>query len=72
MQVQCQGNIYFHEGFAKRKGANINERVIIISLVGLAAVFLLIQLIPYGHKHSSPPIVQEQLPFKLPLICQFS
>jgi len=35
------------------------KRIIIIVLVGLAALFLLIQLIPYGHQHTNLAVVQE-------------
>ena len=39
-------------------GANM-KRIITIIIVGLLAVFLLIQLVPFGHQHSNPPVVQE-------------
>ena len=35
------------------------KRILIIVLVVLVGVFLLIQLIPYGHQHTNPPVVQE-------------
>jgi len=35
------------------------KRIITIIIVGLLAVFLLIQLVPFGHQHSNPPVVQE-------------
>jgi|SRR3989337_2104103 len=35
------------------------KRTIIIIIVGLVALFLLIQLIPYGHQHTNPPVVAE-------------
>lgn len=35
------------------------KRTIIIIIICLAAVFLLIQLIPYGHQHTNPPVIQE-------------
>ena len=30
-----------------------------LGILGLIAVFVLIQLIPYGHDHANPPVVQE-------------
>lgn len=33
--------------------------IIIIIVVGLVALFLLIQLIPYGRQHTNPPVVAE-------------
>jgi mono/diheme cytochrome c family protein len=35
------------------------KKILIIILVSLVAAFLLIQLIPYGHQHTNPPVVQE-------------
>jgi hypothetical protein len=35
------------------------KRLITIIIVGLLALFLLIQLIPYGHQHTNPPVVEE-------------
>jgi hypothetical protein len=35
------------------------KRIIIFIVVGLLALFLLIQLIPYGHQHTNPTVVQE-------------
>lgn len=35
------------------------KKKILITLVSLLVVFLLIQLIPYGHQHTNPPVVQE-------------
>jgi mono/diheme cytochrome c family protein len=35
------------------------KRIIIIIVVGLLALFLLIQLIPFGHQHTNPAVVQE-------------
>ena len=35
------------------------KRIIIIVTLILAGAFLLIQLIPYGHQHDNPPVVQE-------------
>lgn len=35
------------------------KRIIIIIVVGLVALFLLIQLIPYGRQHTNPPVVAE-------------
>jgi hypothetical protein len=35
------------------------KRIIIIILAVLVGAFLLIQLIPYGHQHTNPPVVQE-------------
>jgi len=34
-------------------------KVLIIIVVFLAAVFVLIQLVPYGRNHTNPPVVQE-------------
>lgn len=35
------------------------KRIIIIILAVLIGAFLLIQLIPFGHQHTNPPVVQE-------------
>jgi len=35
------------------------KRIIIIVLAVLLGAFVLIQLIPYGHQHTNPPVVQE-------------
>ena len=35
------------------------KRVIMIIIIVLAAVFLVIQLVPYGHQHTNPPVIQE-------------
>ena len=35
------------------------KKIIIFTLVGLVAFFLLIQLIPFGRQHANPPVVQE-------------
>jgi hypothetical protein len=35
------------------------KRIIIWTLVVLVALFLAIQLIPFGHQHTNPPVVQE-------------
>ncbi len=35
------------------------RRIIIIIAVVVVGGFLLIQLIPYGHNHTNPPVVQE-------------
>jgi len=35
------------------------KRIIIIVLSVLLGAFVLIQLIPYGHQHTNPPVVQE-------------
>jgi len=35
------------------------KRILIIILAGLLGLFLLIQLIPYGHQHTNPAVVQE-------------
>jgi hypothetical protein len=35
------------------------KRLITIIIIGLAAVLLLIQLIPYGRQHTNPPVLQE-------------
>ncbi len=35
------------------------KRIITITVVGLMALFVLIQLIPYGRQHTNPPVVQE-------------
>ncbi len=35
------------------------KRIIIMILAALAGIFLLIQLIPFGHQHTNPPVSQE-------------
>lgn len=35
------------------------KRIILIILVCLVGLFLLIQLVPYGHQHTNPPAIQE-------------
>ncbi len=35
------------------------KRIIIMILAALAGIFLLIQLIPFGHQHTNPPVAQE-------------
>jgi len=35
------------------------RRFILIALASLAAVFLLLQLVPYGRAHNNPPVVAE-------------
>ncbi|MBE0685739.1 MAG: heme-binding domain-containing protein [Anaerolineaceae bacterium] len=35
------------------------KKILIFTLVGLVAFFLLIQLIPLGRQHANPPVVQE-------------
>jgi hypothetical protein len=35
------------------------KRIVTIIVVGLLALFLLIQLVPYGRQHTNPPVVQE-------------
>jgi len=35
------------------------KRILIVIVVGLLALFLLIQLVPYGRQHTNPPVVQE-------------
>ena len=35
------------------------RRIIIIMAVLVVGGFLLIQLVPYGHNHTNPPVVQE-------------
>ena len=35
------------------------KRIIIIVLAVLVGAFVLIQLIPYGHRHTNPPVVSE-------------
>jgi hypothetical protein len=42
-----------------KKGEKYMKRIITITVVGLLALFLLIQLIPYGHQHTNPQVVQE-------------
>ena len=35
------------------------KRWILIGIGALVAIFLLIQLVPYGHQHTNPPVVAE-------------
>ncbi len=35
------------------------KKIIGYALLGLAALFILIQLVPYGRQHTNPPVVQE-------------
>jgi hypothetical protein len=35
------------------------KKVLLWAVVGGAAAFLVIQLIPYGHDHTNPPVVKE-------------
>ena len=35
------------------------KKLILFVLIGALAVFLLIQLVPYGRQHTNPPVVQE-------------
>jgi cytochrome c551/c552 len=35
------------------------KKIIGISALVLVGLFLVIQLVPYGHKHSNPPVLQE-------------
>jgi hypothetical protein len=35
------------------------KKIIIIGVIAVVAIFLLIQLVPYGKDHSNPPVVQE-------------
>jgi hypothetical protein len=35
------------------------KKIIIIAIIAVLAVFLLIQLVPYGRQHTNPPVVQE-------------
>lgn len=35
------------------------RRIILLGIAGIIAAFLLIQLVPYGHRHSDPPIHDE-------------
>lgn len=42
-----------------RRPVRILRKVLKILLITLAALLLLIQLVPYGRDHSNPPVVQE-------------
>ena len=35
------------------------KRLILSVLIGALAVFLLIQLVPYGRQHTNPPVIQD-------------
>jgi mono/diheme cytochrome c family protein len=35
------------------------KKIILLLVIGLVALFVLIQLVPYGHNHTNPPVVQE-------------
>lgn len=34
-------------------------RLIVYALLGLIALFVVIQFVPYGHNHTNPPVLQE-------------